>query len=32
MKQEDISAIVEAQRVYFRLGATLPVEARFTVL
>ena len=32
MKQEDISAIVEAQRVYFRQGATLPVEARITVL
>lgn len=32
MKQEEISAIVEAQRVHFRQGATLPVEARITVL
>lgn len=32
MKQEEISAIVEAQRVHFRQGTTLPVEARITVL
>lgn len=32
MKKEEISAIVEAQRVYFRQGETLPVDARITVL
>lgn len=32
MKKEEISAIVEAQRVYFRQGETLPVDARITLL
>lgn len=32
MKAEDIQALVENQRSYFRGGATLPVEARLSVL
>ena len=32
MKSEDIQALVENQRSYFRGGATLPVEARLSVL
>ena len=32
MKAEDIQALVENQRSYFRSGATLPVEARLSVL